>query len=482
MRDPFALADVLADFIQRSGYTPSQLARLTHVPQATIVNWLEGRVKRPRHWDSLLQVAAALHLTEAETNRLLQAGDHPSVEELLQRNDPTALPLLQPWQERIAQQTQAPFQAIADLPYFVGREAELRAIRQALLHEQPALCSLQGMAGVGKTALAVHAAYQLRSQFPDGVLWANLDKTDPLAILGAIAGAYDQDVSRYTDVESRSQVVRNLLAHKRALLLLDNVPSSAAIHPLLPPTGSCAVLLTSRRTDLWFAHGVHQITLHEFDRDDDTALALCRRLLGTAYVQRHADAMLTLLDLLGRLPLAVTLAASRLAYEPNWCINDFLARLQQPHGRLDELCYGDQDLRSAFDATYHLLTPVQQHFFAALGALPDKDFTVEATAAVTGTKDQPLTREILYKLATLSLVQPGPDHHYRLHPLLRDYALSRLPDPATARARLVEFLRHPKEKRRTEIILYHRTPAPQAPRPSVWPPVAEGQYVHQVRR
>src|SRR5690606_1190842 len=116
----------------------------------------------------------------------------------------------------------APFQAISDIPHFVGRRALRDELIAALLRPyHQMIYSLEGMGGTGKTALAVHLAYKLRPGLPGGVLWARVDTADPMSVLAAFAGAYKEDVSQYRDIESRSQVVRDILADKRALMVLD---------------------------------------------------------------------------------------------------------------------------------------------------------------------------------------------------------------------------------------------------------------------
>jgi tetratricopeptide (TPR) repeat protein/transcriptional regulator with XRE-family HTH domain len=427
MKNRFQLAEVLGRYVSRAGYTAGQLSRLSGVPQATITNWLEGRVKKPHHWDALLQVAEALHLTEMEATELLQAAGHPAIEELMVlARDETEKTLLAPWAKIIQRREQAPFQAIADLPYFVGREKALQELKEALLGGQRvAICGLQGMGGVGKTVLAAHAAYLFRPYFPDGVLWARVDKADTMSVLSAFASAYERDVSQYTDVESRSQVVRELLAHKRALMVLDNAQASEEVRPLLPPTGTCGVIITTRRHDLTVIQGVQRIHLGEFDRDKDESLALFTKLLGEAWVRREKAALSEIAELLGHLPLAVTIAASRLAYEPGWSATDFLRRLRQEKRRLGELVYEDQDVRVSFDLSYKTLSPKLQHFFTSLGVFGGEDFSVEAVAYVTKLSLE-VAHDNLRMLHSLSLLQQGRLGRYRLHPLLQDFALDRI--------------------------------------------------------
>ncbi len=431
---PFQLADVLGEFVNRSGYTPGQLAKLSGIPKPTIVNWLVGRVRRPRLPDDLLRLAAVLHLSQPEVDSLLLAAEHPPLTDLAanaaQASDAQLSALVANWLEarRETAAYHVPFQVTADLPTFVGREPELQTLRQALLaDEHRTLYSVQGMAGVGKTTLVAHLAYQLRAYFPDGVLWAQTDLSDAMSILDTFAGAYGVEVRHYADVHSRSRVVRELLADKRALVILDNVTSSESVAPLLPPTGRCAVIITTRRTDLSLTRGAFRLSLGPFDPRREESLALFTQTMGAERVERERDALLALAEVLGHLPLAIDIAASRIAYEPGWSAADFLHRVRQHQRRLAELAYEDQSVRVSFAASYNSLPPELQRFFVHLSVFPGEDFSEEAAAYVADcTIDQ--TQDNLRRLYGLSLVQPGrpplPEQpvRYRLHPLLHDYA------------------------------------------------------------
>jgi tetratricopeptide (TPR) repeat protein/transcriptional regulator with XRE-family HTH domain len=460
-------SELFGRFVNRSGYTPGQLARLSGVPKMTIVNWLEGRVQKPRGQESLLKLAAVLHLNEAEGTELLVTAGYPTVGELRwrakQENDKALGALLGVWPEtaeaerlsksvaeaergRFTQSPykEAPFQAIADLPYFTGREAEVAAIEAELLSGRyAAIYSLHGMGGVGKTALAAHLAYRLRPHFPDGVLWARVDVADTLSILATFAAAYDLDVSHYRDVDSRGRVVRDVLARKRALIVLDNVEQSQSVTPLLPPTGTCAVLITSRRRDLAVARGAKRFRIGPFDGDKGESLALFGRLLGQERVTAEQAALAEIASLLGHLPLAVDIAAGRLAYEPGWTAADFLARIRQANRRLTELEDADQSVRLSFQTSYEALPGEQQAFFAGLGVFGGEDFSVEATAAVAGI-DEEAAGDRLRRLYTLSLVRQGRPGRFRLHPLLADYAREQLEGTAVYERMVgyyVEFVR-----------------------------------------
>ena len=209
--DPDQFATVLERFVGRSAYTPGQLAGLAALPKTTIVNWLNGRVRRPREWQGVAALAVALRLTEAEADELLAAAGQPASRELrLLATAPSDRELLAHFAQTVTRpEPQVPFQAIPLPPYFVGREEELSRLKEALTAPgHNSLYALVGMAGAGKTSLAAQLAYQLRDQFVDGVLWARLDSSDALAILATFAAAYGRDVSHLPDVASRSRVVR----------------------------------------------------------------------------------------------------------------------------------------------------------------------------------------------------------------------------------------------------------------------------------
>lgn len=443
------LADVLEQYVVRSGYTPGQLAKLSGIPKPTIVNWLEGRVKKPRTLPDLLQLSAVLHLTQSEVNHLLQAAGHPTVAELRASSNQEAavVALLLPWAEKPVTPTTpaVPFQVMADLPYFVGRQDALQKLRKALTAvSHTTLYSIQGMGGVGKTVLAAHLAYQLRPYFPDGILWAAISHSDTMSILSTFAGAYGVDVTHYADLNSRSRVVRELLANKHALIVLDDVQSSEQVKPLLPPTGSCAVLITTRRHDLSVTRGAQRFVLGPFGLDGAEAAELFSKVLGEERVAQEYGRFQELAQLVGQLPLAVDVVASRLAYEPGWETADFLQRVRHEHRRLTELAYEDQNIRLSFNTSYVSLTPQQQRFFALLSLFAGSDFSDQAAAVAA---DVPLedAQDHLRRLYGLSLVQAGRvDKYgrfarYALHPLLRDYARQQLAEETEAQTRVVRY-------------------------------------------
>lgn len=415
-------ADVLQQFVNRSSYSAGQLARLTGIPKPTILSWLDGRVKHPRSYSDLVKLAESLHLEPAETAQLLTAaGFTAAAERMLQAIPPNGKPLA-----NTAVAT-TPFQAIPALPYFVGRQPLITQIEEILLTDPTVrACCLQGMAGAGKTALAAQIAYRLRPHFPDGVLWANLHHSQPLNILAAFARAYGEDASTYTDLESRGQMVRQLLADKRVIIILDDVWHGQDIWPLLPPsTGETAVLVTTRRHDLFATVGMHRLEVGPFDATRQISLKLFSHFLHEETAAAKEPILTQIADLLGHLPLAVAIAASRLAYEPNWSPEQFLERLRHTQQQLSELVYEDQSVQISFATSFALLDDALQRFFALTGLFGGRAFSPEAAAAVAQLSLRQ-AEDFLRKLYALSLCQLAGSEsgqaRYRLHPLLSQYA------------------------------------------------------------
>ncbi|HNB54838.1 MAG TPA: NB-ARC domain-containing protein, partial [Anaerolineales bacterium] len=427
------LADLLNHHLQRSLYSQGQLALLSGVPKNTLTNWLAGRVTKPHQWHGLVRVASALRLTAPEADALLFAAGHPSLTEL-RRTNPADRPLFALW----ATASPVPFQALPDIPYFVGREAELEQVQQ-ILQTGGHFCCLRGMGGVGKTALAARLAYAMRPAFPDGVLWARLDTSDSMTILYTLAGAYGLDVSAYTSLDSRAALVRGLLAHKRALLILDNAESSAQLAPLLPPTtGTCAVLVTTR-FELAITDGWPRLELHPFAPESSHALTLFARFFGPTRAQKNRLTLQEIAAYVGHLPLALAILAAQLGQPTQAEIQAMRHRLQASYDRLSELEREQRSVRATFEITYTALPPDVQWFFAQLGAFGGEDFTDHAVSAVTEISlDEAQNR--LRQLRQLSLVQDSRADRFRLHPLLRDFAREKLLAHTTAPyARMIRY-------------------------------------------
>lgn len=452
MSDSFA--DVLRALIQKSKRSIQVIADLSGVPYRTLTNWVNGNIKKPQDWQPILKVAEALELSFDEANKLLQAASHRTIAEQYQEvmgPFPTKLNEKKKKQRESSQaqdialltswlQTQkSPFLAPPDIPHFVGRKTQIEEISEKLLNGRSvALCSVQGMGGIGKTALAAHLAYTLRPHFADGVLWARLDTSDPMSILALFAQQYDRDVSGYKDLDSRATAVRALLADKRVLMILDNVENSTQLKPFLPAnTGKTAVIVTSR-VDIASINGLVYVELPPFDVKQQEALALFAHFLTPKTLHKEKAALREIADLLGHLPLAIAITAAHLERDKR-PVADYLAQMRHEKERLAALRYDDYNVRLSFDLSYRSLPAALQSFFAALGTLSGADFDAVAVAAITETAVATAATH-LETLVGYSLLQRGRNGRYRLHPLLRDYAKAHLQDSARYRYMVDYFI------------------------------------------
>lgn len=293
------------------------------------------------------------------------------------------------------------------------------------------ITAVDGAGGIGKTALALHWAHRNQYRFPDGTLHVNLrgygpgTPATPSEALGGFLRALGVAARTIPpEVEEQSALLRSLLAGKRVLMVLDNARSPEQIRPLLPGTAGCMVLVTSRDslTGLVITDAAHRLTLDLLDIPE--AHALVTGILGTERTAAEAHAIHELIRLCARLPLALRIAATRVATHPHHSVADVVTDLTDEHTRLDILSdTGDERaaIRAIFDWSYQQLPPEQARLFRRLGLHPGPDLTLPAAAALAGLSPAD-TRPQLTALAGAHLIEPAAGNRYRLHDLLRAYA------------------------------------------------------------
>ncbi|GAB3944826.1 BTAD domain-containing putative transcriptional regulator [Kribbella albertanoniae] len=354
---------------------------------------------------------------------------------------------------RAAQQTLLQVEAPAvpsrnELPYggaaFAGRAAELAEVVAALratAGSAPPVFAIDGMAGIGKTALAVQAGHLLAAQYPDGQLFVDLHGhtpgREPLGteqavdhLLRGIGVPADQIPGC---LEDRLSLWRSKSARLRLLVVLDNAPEAETVRRLLPGASGCAVLVTSRRL-LVELDAKRRLGLGLLEMDAATAL-----LIEIAGPDRHGgdeSAVRELAEHCGRLPLALRIAGARLRHRPAWSMQHLNQRLRGRR-RLRELDGDSNGVRSAFAVSYEHLPEDQRRMFACLGLFPGKDFDANAAAALAGI-DVPAAEVLLESLVDASLLLGPRPGRYEFHDLLRGYA-AEVADDAKAVGRLVEY-------------------------------------------
>lgn len=363
----------------------------------------------------------------------LGVDPRPELEDLHQRilrNDST---LMAAPTSQYAGGGPAPDTLDRDLPHLTGREEELHGLLDAVAEDlqagkSAAIYALDGMPGVGKSALAVHAAHRLRVHCPDGVLQINLrthhpsqPPVDPREALTQLLDAVSTpagELGRAGSLDALAALWRRRNSGRRLLVLLDDVLDTEQIAPLLPTTTGSIVLLTSRRRLSGLA-GARHLTVGLLP--DSAAGALLARITGRVFSEDQSGELARFTQRCGGLPLAVSVAAAHLRARPTWHLSDLVERLSIaiPSAADDSLT---SPVRAAFAMSYRALTPAHRTLLRRLAAHPGDEIGLHAAAAMAAA---PLgaTDLALDVLVEHHLIDEAVRHRYRLHDLLRAYAI-----------------------------------------------------------
>jgi len=369
-----------------------------------------------------------------------ELGAEPGVElqELHQKiltTDP-ALDAPQPNGATGVQTPDVPRQLPATVAYFTGRAGELAALAQMLdeARDEPGtavIYAISGTAGVGKTSLAIHWAREVARRYPDGQLYVNLRGFDPTGTAAtpaeAIRGFLDalgMAPERIPPgVDAQTSLYRSLVADRRMLVVLDNARDEQQVRPLLPGGPGCLVIVTSRNqlAGLAASNGARLITL-DVPADAEARQMLIARLgAGRAAAEPHA--VTEIADLCACLPLALAVAAARVAARPSLRLAALAAELHGAGGRLDALEVGDPavSVRTVFSWSVGHIHPAAARMFRLLSLLPSPDITAPAAASLAGC-DHAQTRRLLAELTHAHLLTEHIPGRYACHDLLRAYA------------------------------------------------------------
>jgi tetratricopeptide (TPR) repeat protein/transcriptional regulator with XRE-family HTH domain len=317
-----------------------------------------------------------------------------------------------------------------DVASFTGRVRELNDLLTAvspgrLSGRTMAVHAIDGMAGVGKTAFAVHAAHRLAPQFPDGQLFLELhahtagqrpvSPMDALERLLLTTGVAAQLIPR--DLDARAAMWRDRLVGRRMLILLDDAAGHEQVRPLLPSAPGCLTLITSRRR-LVVLEDVETVTLGTLPPVE--AARLFTRLSGSGR-QVDPGAVAEVVELCGHLPLAIGLLARRLRSHASWTVGYLVELVTQARSRIAEMQVDSSAVSVAFNLTYQGLPPARQRLFRRLALHPGREIDAYAAAALDGIDVHEARRQLdaLYYDHLVDEPTPG---RYRQHDLIREYA------------------------------------------------------------
>jgi DNA-binding SARP family transcriptional activator/tetratricopeptide (TPR) repeat protein/transcriptional regulator with XRE-family HTH domain len=312
---------------------------------------------------------------------------------------------------------------------FAGRREELDRLSDTALSSPPhalVISAIDGMGGVGKTALAVHLAHELTGHYADGQYFVDLHGfspgRDPLTPAQALdhllrqAGTAIEKIP--PDLAGRSGLWRSLLAGRRALVLLDNAVDVAQVRPLIPGATQSLLIVTSRRRLAALEDAV-PLSLTVLPPDD--AHQLFTQIAGVERTADSPDGVAKVIELCGQLPLAIRIAAARFRDRPSWNIEDLVRKLQSQRSRAQILAAGDRDVMAVLQLSYRHLTVKQKRMFCLLSLHPGEDFDAYAAAALA---DLPVAQaeQILEVLFDDNLLLQQAADRYQFHDLIRDCA------------------------------------------------------------
>lgn len=411
-----AVGTLLRGWRKRALLTQEQLAEKAGLNVRTVRRLENGGLWQPRS-RSVLLLAQALELGGEEREQLAAAA----------RGLPVA------GTGEVAARPIVPRQLPAGLAALAGRERELAVVEDAHRARTALVVAIDGMAGTGKTALAVHAAHRLAPGFPDGQLYVDLhghgaapvEPGEALARMVRALGVPAEEIPDHD--EDRAALYRSVLSERRVLIVLDDAAGEEQVKPLLPAGPGCRVIVTGRGR-LSGLGDTRAVSLDVLPAP--AAVALFAEVAGH---ERAAGASPGELEEVaarcGWLPLAVRIAAERLRARPTWSVRDLLKRLAGD--RLAELAAGGHDVAAALDRSYDRLPAELRRAYRLLGARAgdgaddgaddSANLDSRTAAALLGTS-APHAERLLERLLDAHLLRESAPGRYRFHDLVRDHA------------------------------------------------------------
>ena len=467
-----------------AGLTQDELAGAAGVSQRAVSD-LERGINRTARKDTAVLLAGALGLGGRASELFISAarGRTPAGEVLA----------------AAARQTQAGAAAASrtlprDIASFTGRQGELGQLMAQWAEAAGrggvvSVHAIGGMAGVGKTTFAVHAAHRLAAGFPDGQFFVPLHAHTPgqrpvgpagaLASLLLTAGVPASQIP--PGIDARAGCWRDHVAGKKILLLLDDAASHEQVRPLLPGTPGSLVLITSRRR-LAALDDAGVVSLDALAPGE--AAVLLARLAGRPGLAAGDAGVAEITALCGYLPLAIGMIGRQLAHHPAWTAAGLAGELAAAAGRLELMAAENLSVAAAFDLSYQDLGGAGRRLFRRLGRHPGPDIDAHAAAALDDTSPHQARRHLEDLYDQHLITQPAPGR-YRFHDLLREHArtlAAAYPADADAAAgRLLDYYQHTAlaASARTAARMHGSRPLPPARPPACAPQLATAAQATQ---
>ncbi|MEM9809542.1 MAG: tetratricopeptide repeat protein [Cyanobacteria bacterium P01_D01_bin.56] len=317
-----------------------------------------------------------------------------------------------------------------DIGDFTGRSKQIQTIEAGLTQVGTAvpIVAVSGMPGVGKSALAIHVAHQLKGQFPDAQLYVDLRGVGerPLApgdvLVGWLRAFGIEDSQIPPLLDERVKLYRQQLEGKRVLVILDNASTAEQVRPLLMGSSSCGVLITSRQRLAALA-GAKLVDV--FPMEETEALELLRELAGEERLHADKETAQQIVELCGRLPLAVRIAGAFLRQKVHWSLGEYGRLLANEQNRLKQLNFDQWNVQASFNLSYEALSDEEKTLFCTMAVMP-QDFEIGLVEGITESEAVDV-KTVLERLIDGQLLEPLGNKRYRYHDLMRLFALGKLP-------------------------------------------------------
>ncbi len=426
---PESFGAMLRRLRTEKGLSWQKLVRRTgdRVARTTVIQIENGQTQRPR-LDTVVILANALGLGDAEREAFIAAARPPEVSTDTAATASGAVETLPP--------RMLPY----DIETYIGRAAELRQLaegaRRVARAGRTGVFAIEGLGGIGKTALAVHAAHMITADlpdlFPDAHLFLDLRGYTPglsalapkdalRSLLGQLGVPHALVPAQQAD---REAMFRSALASRKSLVILDNARDADQVRPLLPGSACCMVIVTSRDT----LRSLDGATVLQLGTPPDAeAIALFRKVAGLDQPEPGGPALpadprlAEIVGLCAGLPLAVQVVAARLSRRAALGVSGILAGLAEEHDRLSLLQDRHRGVRAAFQSSLRYLDPGEKELFTRLALIPSTDFDVYAAASLSGASPD-LTMDRLESLLDQHLLILRSPDRFEFHDLARLYA------------------------------------------------------------
>lgn len=310
-------------------------------------------------------------------------------------------------------------------PFLVPQKRQQILIREQLLHtagqilENNKILLISGVAGSGKTVMAIELAYRLRHLFPDGVVWFRLNKKNMKNVFYSLAQLYNFRLDYVYDKHTLASLSRSFLHSKRILYIFDNAEHTPDIQYLLPSSSVSSVIITSQVSTYSFLHRDQTLKLPPFTKEE--CKKIFQMILDNQFMNEHGQELDEIAHIHGYLPLAVQIAARQLSFS-HYTPTEYIRYISHSSTSLEDFSYEDTSLIKSLDLSFHKLKPPEAEFLKSLVIFSGQDFPLEAIAYILNLSLEQ-AKKIAIQLTRYSLLEQSAVGRYQLHPVIRSYLL-----------------------------------------------------------